>query len=398
MKKEINNLKSIMISGYFGFANCGDEAILMAMIQDLSRYIPKENVVVLSQSPLKTKELYQVNSLDRLNPFLIIAQMKKTAVFISGGGGLLQDVSGRGFSIGYYLGLIFLANLFKIPTIVYAQGVGPVKKRFNKKIIKLVLNKVNLIIVRDEKSSRLLQELGIKKELISVCADSSFLLKKEKLPEEIIKKYQLTSKSGTLIDTNNADNITIGIVLRNCKEIEQNYESKIIQLAKIVDFLAKKFQAKLIFIPFQIGADLTLIKDIIKKIDYPSVTYLKEEISSAQMLSLFSHLSLIIGMRFHALVFATISNKPFLAIDYDPKVRNYIYSIGLPELLLNINQLTVKNVNNKLEYIRDNQEKIKSILNSATEQYQKKAIMASSMLKEFMEEKYFRIREEEKNT
>ncbi|MDD3538639.1 MAG: hypothetical protein PHQ06_00505, partial [Atribacterota bacterium] len=67
---------------------------------------------------------------------------------------------------------------------------------------------------------------------------------------------------------------------------------------------------------------------------------------------------------------------------------------GLPELLLNMNQLTVKNVNNKIEYIRDNQEKIKSILNSATEQFQKKAIMSSNMLKEFIEQKYLRSREE----
>jgi len=165
-------------------------------------------------------------------------------------------------------------------------------------------------------------------------------------------------------------------------------------LAKIVAFLVEKFPAKLILIPFQIGADLTIIKDIFKKVDHPSVACLEEEINPAQMLSLFSHLSLIIGMRFHSLVFATINNKPFLALDYDPKVRNYIYSLGLPELLLNMNQLTVKNVNNKIEYIKDNQEKIKSILNSATEQFQKKAIMASNMLKEFIEQKYLRSREE----
>lgn len=393
MKKGINNRKSIMVSGYFGFANCGDEAILMAMIQDLSRYIPKENIVVLSQSPHKTKELYQVNSLYRLNPFSVLAQMKKTAVFISGGGGLLQDVSGRGFSISYYLGLIFLANLFKISTVIYAQGVGPVEKQLNKKLIKLVLNKANLIIVRDENSSNLLQELGIKKELISVGADPTFLLKQEKLADNIINKYQLIPEPGTLTDAN-TNNIIIGLVLRNCKEIEQDYESKITQLAKIVAFLVEKFPAKLILIPFQIGADLTLIKDIFKKVNHPSVTCLEEEINPAQMLSLFSHLSLIIGMRFHALIFATINNKPFLALDYDPKVRNYIYSIGLPELLLNMNQLTVKNVNNKIEYIRDNKEKIKSILNSATEQFQKKAIMSSNMLKEFIEQKYLRSREE----
>ncbi len=71
MAKEISNLKSIMISGYYGFGNCGDEAILMAMIQQLSDIVAEERITVLSQNPKKTRLLYGVDSIFRLNPFLI---------------------------------------------------------------------------------------------------------------------------------------------------------------------------------------------------------------------------------------------------------------------------------------------------------------------------------------
>ena len=63
MTKEISNLKLIMISGYYGFGNCGDEAILMAMIQQLSDIVAEERITVLSQNPKKTRLLYGVDSI-----------------------------------------------------------------------------------------------------------------------------------------------------------------------------------------------------------------------------------------------------------------------------------------------------------------------------------------------
>ena len=389
MKEEINKAKLIMISGYFGFNNCGDDAILLTMIQELLMDIPRENIFVLSQSPNRTKEKYRVNSIHRLNLFLILSQLRKTYLFISGGGGLLQDVSGKGLSVIYYLSLIMLARLFKVPSVIYGQGIGPVRRQINRKIIRLILNKVNLIMVRDEQSQAILGEIGINKELVSVYTDPTFLLKKEKLPDNIIKKYHLYSLPERLNNEN-----TIGVVIRNCKEIEQDYKQNILQLAKIADYLIEKQQAKLIFLPFQMNEDLALINDIIKQMNHSSVDCLDQEVSPAQMLSLFHKLSLIIGMRFHAIIFATISNCPFIALNYDPKVRNYVNSLGLSELLLNINELTIKNIDNKLKYIKDNQVKIKSILNSATKQYQDRANLGNDRLKNIIEGKIFQSRKE----
>ena len=191
MTKEISNLKSIMISGYYGFGNCGDEAILMAMIQQLSDIVSEEGITVLSQNPKKTKLLYGVDSIFRLNPLLICWKMKKSGIFISGGGGLLQDTTGRGLSIAYYLSFILLARLFRIPCIIYGQGIGPIRRQINRKLIRFSLSRANLIIVRDRQSQMLLDEIGISKELVSVFADPSFLLKGEKLPDIYIQKVSI---------------------------------------------------------------------------------------------------------------------------------------------------------------------------------------------------------------
>ncbi|GAH21215.1 unnamed protein product [marine sediment metagenome] len=75
--------------------------------------------------------------------------MRNVNLFISGGGGLLQDSTGKGWSILYYLGLILAAKIVKVPVMIYAQGIGPINKKFNKLLIKWILNKVDLITVRD---------------------------------------------------------------------------------------------------------------------------------------------------------------------------------------------------------------------------------------------------------
>ena len=387
MTKEISNLKSIMISGYYGFGNCGDEAILMAMIQQLSDIVSEEGITVLSQNPKKTKLLYGVDSIFRLNPLLICWKMKKSGIFISGGGGLLQDTTGRGLSIAYYLSFILLARLFRIPCIIYGQGIGPIRRQINRKLIRFSLSRANLIIVRDRQSQMLLDEIGISKELVSVFADPSFLLKGEKLPDNIYKKFQLEESQPEVLH----DNMIIGVVLRNCKEIEQDYNKKIIQLAKIADHLITKYKARLIFLPFQLDNDLALMNDVIKNMGNTSVHCLDQEIKPAQMLTLFSKLSLIIGMRFHAILFATMNGNPFIAIDYDPKVKNYVSALGLSELLLNIGQLTIKNVDNKIKYISDNQKNIKSVLYTSTMQYQNEAYAGITKLKSFIRERLLNL-------
>ncbi len=384
MLVKINKNQFIMISGYFGFDNCGDEAILMSMLQRLRQYVPGENIFILSQSPDITRARYGVNAIGRLNLFWILCNLKKIGIFISGGGGLLQDVSGRGLSISYYLGLVMLARLFKIPCVIYAQGIGPVKRRINKRIIKSVLTKVNLIMVRDDQSRIFLEEIGIEKELV-VVTDPAFLLSPEELPEDMVKKYQLNSVPEII------NGMTIGIVIRNCPEIRKDYQKITLQIAKIADYLITEYQAKIIFLPFQKKQDWPLLQDIVKQMDYSNFHCFDQEVTPAQILSLVSRLSLIIAMRFHAIIFATINNVPFIALSYDPKISNYVNSLGLTELLLNLNQLTLTEIDNKLKYIRVHQEKIKSVLSIAQRQYQDRANIGNNKLRAFIEENLGRV-------
>ena len=75
--------------GYIGFDNFGDEAIASVLIANLKKN-GAEKITVLSSNPIKTANLYGVNSEYFLKFFKPILE---TDVLISGGGSLLQDVT-----------------------------------------------------------------------------------------------------------------------------------------------------------------------------------------------------------------------------------------------------------------------------------------------------------------
>ena len=76
-------MKGVLISGYYGFNNTGDEA----MIETLASQLAKRNyrLVVLSSNPDKTRELYNVEAYDRFKFFQIWKGIKNTDILVSGG-------------------------------------------------------------------------------------------------------------------------------------------------------------------------------------------------------------------------------------------------------------------------------------------------------------------------
>ncbi len=163
-------MKNIVLSGYYGFNNTGDEAVLASMIQTLRQEMSHIDLTVLSHNPEQTERRYEVQAVNRWRLGRIIPAIRACDLFISGGGSLLQDVTGAK-SILYYLALIQLARWLKKPVMIYAQGIGPVNRIWARKLMSKILNKVNFISVRDQVSADDLKRWGISRPRIIVTAD-----------------------------------------------------------------------------------------------------------------------------------------------------------------------------------------------------------------------------------
>lgn len=163
-------MTKVCISGYYGFDNAGDEAILLAMIQGLQKEFPDIEISVLSNNPEKTEAEYGVKAYDRWKWWQIQKAIMEADILISGGGGLLQDVTGRK-SIMYYTHVMKMALHRKRPVFIFSQGVGPVNDNWSRNHAAKVLRKAARITVRDEDSAALLHRWGLRRGRIHVTAD-----------------------------------------------------------------------------------------------------------------------------------------------------------------------------------------------------------------------------------
>lgn len=373
--KKPKTIVKIMISGYYGFNNTGDEAILESMVRAFKEKIPQIEIVVLSHSPLQTSQTYQIKTINRLHLIGIMRCLRDTNLFISGGGGLLQDSTGKGWSILYYLGLILVAKIVKVPVMIYAQGIGPVNKQINKKLIKWILNKVDLITVRDNFSKELLENLGVMKPSIYVNSDPVFLLKKKNI-DHTIDNYpyiQGLNKS--------CDYPLVGISVR---EYESNGSDSKRIFAQVADYLIENYKAKIIFLPFKFDEDVHVSEKILSLMKNEAEV-LKIKLEPEELLSVLSRLSLMVGVRLHSIIFSSMANIPFIALNYDPKVKYFVEDLGLSELLLEIDESTsLKNIQEKIEYVRENNDKIKDILLKKVNNLEKKALVNNELVYKFL--------------
>ena len=134
---------TIVLSGYYGFANSGDEAVLHALVQALREEAREAGIflriIVLSGNPAQTQRMHGVEAVHRMRPWTVIKALWRADALVSGGGSLLQDVTSAR-SMRYYLGIIRLALWLRKPVFIYAQGIGPIRnaRRFGPQIRSLL--------------------------------------------------------------------------------------------------------------------------------------------------------------------------------------------------------------------------------------------------------------------
>ena len=284
-------MSDLVISGYYGFGNAGDEAMLTAMIGALREADPAARITVLSGNPSDTRQRHGVEALHRLNLWRIARALLKADLLISGGGSLLQDVT-SGRSIFYYLGVMQLACWLGCPVMLYAQGIGPVRSRLARAFMRHVGNRLAGATVRDEGSKRELAGLGVTRPQVVVTADPVLALAQVELASgRSVLGQTALSGSGPLI----------GFSLREWRG-QAHYKEV---FAAAADRLAAETGARIVFLPMQWPDDLRAAKAVAERMRQPHAL-LTGCHNTEGLLSIVGNLDLLVGVRLHALIFAAV--------------------------------------------------------------------------------------------
>ena len=299
-------MKEILISGYYGFQNNGDDALLLSIINDLKKTLPDALPVVLSRSPKETEKIYGVKSINRFNIFSIIYHMLKARMLISGGGTLIQDATSTK-SLMYYLAIIRIAKMFKLKIMLYANGIGPLRRDSSRKRTKKILDKVDLITLRDDGALKTLETLNITGPEIILTADPVFNLKPSGNGESILKRLGAPSPR-------------IGISVRSWKTLPADFSSV---MAEFSDYAFEKYGLNPVLIPMQTKRDMPISMEIAKLTRHKPVI-IEETGSINDMLSIVGSMDVCVCMRLHTLIYAAAGSVPQIGLVYDPKISGFM--------------------------------------------------------------------------
>jgi polysaccharide pyruvyl transferase CsaB len=299
-----------LISGYYGFGNLGDEALLDVIVERLRARWPAAVVDVLSADPAATARAYGVEATPRMDFGRVRAAIGRADVVLSGGGGLLQNVTSLK-SLLYYGGVIRAALRAGKPTMVFAQSVGPLDL-WGRAVVRTFCKGLSAATVRDERSRALLGSL-LPGTPVERTADPVFLIDPEPEPFDLAAQGL------------GADDAPLVIVsVRKWQGADATART----LAALVDHIAAAHGAHVAFLPLGGPPDAEVATTIIRRC--ASTPVLLPDYPLGQAAQVIGRASLVIGMRLHALIIAARLGVPFLALPYDPKVTALLEDLRYP--------------------------------------------------------------------
>lgn len=327
----------VLLCGYYGFGNSGDEAILSVLIRDLNEVFDKPQVTVVAGAVESIAADHQVDAINWTEIGRLREQAQASDLMVLGGGGLFQDqqefdpaaiLTPAHGGMSYWAGFALLSHLVDKPLAIYGAGVGPLSTDEGKRLTALSFRTASAASVRDAESARLLEGLGIHD--VPVTADPVFRMTADRrIGLEILANEQIPDGE-TLI--------AVGI--RSWAG-----DGFAADLADQLDQLIASHDARVVFVPFQTSphraendpAAALRVLTVMKHRSRAAIlrgTYTPEDKMAVQ-----SAAGVVIGMRLHSVIMAAAAGVPVVALAYDPKVVNTMKALGVGEMTLDLADL-----------------------------------------------------------
>ena len=330
-------MANLLLAGYFGAGNLGDDAILLGFVQGLGN--TKHNLTVMTGSPEETYRYYGLRGIDRRDSGAFKKAIEEADALVFPGGSIFQDSSSVQ-SVAYYGQLVKTAKAKGKKVIFLGQGVGPLDNFLAKRWATSAFNMADAVAVRDPGSLTTLQNLGVKRP-IRITADCAFLLPQ---PRE---------SDGTGFNVGGMKAVGISVRPHGKKDDVKNLFG---ELARLL------FQAQVmpVFIEMDRVHDGALILEI-SKAQGGKIPDMRKVQTPMQLQQRMSRLEAVIAMRLHAGILATtVGIAPFM-VSYDPKVAAFAKLLDMPAAPT-LNGLTAQRLfDSFMQFLKDKEKNAKLV-------------------------------------
>ncbi len=317
-----NRRPKILLSGWFGENNVGDELILDSLYKDLlalgyqsvTLYIPNPNSTSLKLYKKKVQALDLhwksiLKSIFRGHFFSSLKAIVQSDIYLIAPGGAIADWDPR--SLRQTFSLVIWGKLFRKKVLICGCGAGPFKKPIWKWWSKIVLSFVDKITVRDLISYSELKNIGLKNiELTQDVVLERFFVPKQQKNKSSVQIGLIVSP---LFTSNN---------WRQSNERKQRY---IEALRTYIKFIEKQQNFELKIFIMHPELDISFIDEISPQLS--PIRFSQEE---------FSLLDLVVAGRYHAVVLAYLYTIPFIALSYDRKIHDLVVNTEMENYEIHI--------------------------------------------------------------
>ena len=305
----------VVMSGYYGFSNAGDDAILQSIHGGILAASDDIQVTVLSHDPEQTRRQYGLDAVYRFDLVQVGRALRRCDALLSGGGSLLQDRTSTR-SLLYYLMVIRWAKKLGKPVMLYANGIGPVTKPENRKKVRQTVELANVVTLRDRASAQELRDMGVKHPELHITADPVFNL----VPAGADRGRDLLVKAGLPAGRKFA-----AVSVRDWPAARQFPQ----QAARLCDHLHRTYGLETVFLLMQPAADRETTEQVRRAMESPSYL-LDVPATPSELMAVLGQAELCVAMRLHTLIFAARMAVPTVGLVYDPKVDSYLKELDLP--------------------------------------------------------------------
>ena len=324
----------VVICGAYGRGNAGDDAILEAILQEMRSIDPDMPITVLSKDPKSTRLAYRVQAVHRSSFWLWLGAMRGAALYINGGGSLIQDVTSRR-SLWFYLYNIRAAKRAGCKVQMYGCGIGPVTRESHRKLAAKVLNaNVDVITLREPDSLEELRLMGVTKPRVLLTADPALTLRRavDDETDSVLLRAGIPPHGRYLC-----------FALRQWK----GFEEKAPLFAAAARYAYEAYGLTPVFTAVEKHLDPVAHRMAARGLEIPHY-FLDNAGGAGTIIGCLSRMEVVVSMRLHALIFAAGQGIPLAGVVYDPKVSAFLKYIG-QELFVDLTALTEENLREMID-------------------------------------------------
>ncbi|NLU42570.1 MAG: polysaccharide pyruvyl transferase CsaB [Firmicutes bacterium] len=296
-------MSRVVVSGYYGFGNVGDEVVLDSLVRWLRDAGNCEELTVLSSDPQRTARRLGAQSVYSFGPVGVIRALLRSEVLVSGGGTLIQDRTSVRSAL-YYLAILAAGLALRRRVAVVGQGLGPIRTWVVKALTRVVLSRADLIVLRDCGSADLLEEIGVPTSRVRIGADLAFLS---------------TAVRGERAEAEAAARGPVALVVPSYRDKHSDRR----WISSLASRMSEAVQGQrnievLAFQPADVASDSS---------DGPLRPRVVEPSLADQLVKGFS---VVVSARLHGLILAVRAGIPGIALAVDPKIQYFAEETGLP--------------------------------------------------------------------